>query len=422
MRSAVRETVSGLPSAYWWLWTSTLVNRLGGFVNIILALYLTLERGFSPAFAGLVVSLYGLGGAVAALVGGVLTDRIGRRATMLAAQIGTALTTAALGFARDPLTIAVIAGAVGFTGNAQRPAVQAMVADVVPAADRVRAFSLNYWAVNIGFGVSAAAAGLIAAHGYLPLFLGDAASTLLCGLVVFLRVPETRPAAPPTAGPDAARRAEAGLGAVLRDGRFMAVVAITFLIAIAVQQGSSTMAVAMGESGLPTSQYGLVIGLNGLLVVLGQVPATRLSRGFDRGKLLAAAALLLGWGFALNVFAHSAGFYALTVAIWTIGEIFQAPTGMAVVAELSPVHSRGRYQGMYSLSWSAAAFVGPLAGGLAYDHWGRAMWPACGVLGTLAAVGYWLLLRKRTAATAVGVASDVGGERVAGGQRSSSIK
>jgi hypothetical protein len=29
---APRETVSGLPRQFWWLWTSTLVNRLGGFV------------------------------------------------------------------------------------------------------------------------------------------------------------------------------------------------------------------------------------------------------------------------------------------------------------------------------------------------------------------------------------------------------
>lgn len=28
----VRESVSGLPRAFWWLWTSTLINRLGAFV------------------------------------------------------------------------------------------------------------------------------------------------------------------------------------------------------------------------------------------------------------------------------------------------------------------------------------------------------------------------------------------------------
>ena len=81
VRRAVRETVSGLPRTFWWLWTSTLVNRLGGFVVTFLALYLTRDQGYSATYAGLVASLYGLGGALGAVVGGVLTDRVGRRST-----------------------------------------------------------------------------------------------------------------------------------------------------------------------------------------------------------------------------------------------------------------------------------------------------------------------------------------------------
>ncbi|GAA1900975.1 MDR family MFS transporter [Streptantibioticus ferralitis] len=400
VRRAVTKTVSGLPRAFWWLWTSTLINRLGGFVVTFLALYLTLDRGYSASYAGLVAALYGLGGAVAAIVGGVLTDRVGRRTTMLLAQVGAAVTTAVLGFVTHPVAIAAVACAVGVTSNASRPAVQAMMADLVPAEDRVRAFSLNYWAINIGFGVSAAAAGLIAAHGYLLLFLGDAVATLLCALVVFVKIPETRPSTP--ARDTAVAEPSAGLGQVVRDGRFMALVGLTFLIATVLQQGSTTLSVSMGKAGLTTSQYGLVIGLNGLLIVLLQIPMTRLMRDRSRAALLVTATLLQGWGFGLTVFAGSAAFYALTVAIWTLGEIMAAPTLMAVVADLSPTHARGRYQGMYSLAWSAATFLGPMAGGVALDRWGSAMWPVCGVVGTVAAIGFGLLLRQGPIRTAPG--------------------
>lgn len=393
----MKETVSGLPSTFWWLWTSTLINRLGGFVVTFLALYLSVDRGFSASFAGLVAALYGLGGTAASLVGGVLTDRIGRRATMLIAQLGAAATTALLGFVTHPAAIAAVACAIGVTSNASRPAVQAMMADVVPAEDRVRAFSLNYWAINIGFGVSSAVAGLIASHGYLPLFLGDAAATLLCALVVFAKVPETRPEPAPGADGAAGGEPEAGLGRVLRDGRFMAVVGLTFLLATVFQQSSNTLAVSMGRAGLTTSQYGLVIGLNGLLIVLLQIPLTRLMRHRSRARLLVTAALLIGAGFGLTAFASTAWFYALTVAVWTLGEIIYAPTLTAVVAELSPTHARGRYQGVYSLAWSAATFAGPLAGGMALDRWGPRMWPVCAVIGVVVAVGYAVLLRNASA-------------------------
>lgn len=79
VRRAARESVAGLPREFWWLWTSTLVNRLGAFVATFMTLYLTLERGYSASFVGLVVALHGLGGVVSSLVAGVLTDRLGRR-------------------------------------------------------------------------------------------------------------------------------------------------------------------------------------------------------------------------------------------------------------------------------------------------------------------------------------------------------
>ncbi|MEV8093682.1 MFS transporter [Kitasatospora sp. NPDC085879] len=403
LRSTVSEAVGGLPRAFWWLWTSTLVNRLGGFVVTFLALYLTGDRGFSPAYAGLVASLFGLGSAIAAVAGGVLADRWGRRPTLLVAQLGTAVSTAVLGFCQDRAAIAVTAFLVGLASNASRPAVSAIIADLVPAEHRVRAYSLNYWAINIGFGVSAAVAGLIAAHGYLALFLLDAASTLACAVVVFARVPESRPDRPsaPSGAADGPVPAEpgAGLGTVFRDGRFMALVAVNLLLAVVAQQGSTTLAVDMGLAGISAARYGLVIGLNGVLIVVLQLPLTRAMEGRGRTGLLVASALLTGWGFGLTALAGgSAGFYAFTVAVWTIGEIMAAPTMMGLVAELSPARARGRYQGVYSLSWSLASFVGPAAGGYLLEHaGGRAVWGACAVFGTVAA-GAFLLLGRRPAA------------------------
>ncbi|MFF3565172.1 MDR family MFS transporter [Streptomyces sp. NPDC002574] len=397
---AVRETVSGLPRTFWWLWTSTLINRLGAFVVTFLALYLTLDRGYSATYAGLVASLYGLGGAVGAVVGGVLTDRVGRRSTMLLAQLGAAAGTAALAYVNGQTAIAAVATALGVASSASRPAVQAMMADMVPAKDRVRAFSLNYWAINIGFGVSSAAAGLIASQGYFWLFLGGAVMTLLCALVIWAKVPETMPGSGDTTGapgPAAGATSRAGLGIVLRDRRFMAFVALTFLLGTVTQQGSTTLSVDMGRQGFTASQYGLVIGLNGLLIVLLQIPLTRMVEGRSRAALLTAGTVLMGWGFGLTAFAGSVAFYALTVAVWTIGEILHAPASMSLVADLSPAHARGRYQGMYSIAWPAASFAGPLLGGVALDRWGGGVaWGACAVVGTVAGAGYWLLLRERT--------------------------
>ncbi|MGW5281249.1 MDR family MFS transporter [Streptomyces collinus] len=390
LRRAARETVSGLPREFWWLWTSTLVNRLGAFVATFMALYLTLDRGYSATYAGLVASLHGLGGVVSSLGGGVMADRLGRRPTLLIAQSATAGSVALLGFVHDPVAIAAVAFLVGMASNASRPAVQAMLADIVRPEDRVRAFSLNYWAINLGFAVSSMGAGFIAQYSYLAGFLIEAGMTLACAIVVFLKLPESRPTATAKqAGEDDVR-----LGTVLRDGRYMAVVGLCFLVALVFQQGSVGLPVAMGRAGYSPADYGLAIAVNGFLIVALQIPVTRFIEHRDPRRLLVVSSVLAGYGFGLTAFAGSVGVFALTVCVWTLAEIVNAPTQTGLVVALSPVHGRGRYQGVYTLSWSVAALIAPLMSGAVIDRFGAEwLWGMCAVVGTAAGVGYAVLMR-----------------------------
>ncbi|MFE0878826.1 MDR family MFS transporter [Streptomyces smyrnaeus] len=402
LRQAAVRSVGGLPRQFWWLWTSTLVNRLGAFVATFLALYLTVERGYSASYAGLVGALYGLGGVVSSIGAGVLTDRIGRRPTLLVAQLSTALSVAALGLVTHPVAIAAVACLVGMATNASRPAVQAMMADIVRPEDRVRAFSLNYWAINLGFAVSSTSAGLIAQYSYHLLFFGEAAMVLATALLTFWKLAESRPTAEPERETRPGRDADISMWTVLRDSRFMVVVALNLLLATLIQQAFVSLPISMGQQGLNSTDFGTVIAVNGVLIVLLQLPLTRFIEHRDPAKLLIISALLTGYGFGLNAFAgSSAAFYAFAVVVWTLGEMINSPTQMGLVVRLSPTHGRGRYQGMYTLSWSVANLGAPLLGGTVIDHYGAdTLWAASAAIGTLAALGYGLLLRSMRAAEA----------------------
>ncbi|MGW6603504.1 MDR family MFS transporter [Streptomyces sp. NPDC055036] len=401
LRRVARETVSGLPREFWWLWISTLVNRLGAFVVTFMALYLTVDRGYSASYAGLVASLYGLGGVVSALGSGVMADRLGRRPTLLIAQSATAGSVALLGFMRGPVAIAGVAFLVGMASNASRPAIQSMVADIVRPQDRVRAFSLHYWAVNLGFAVASMTAGFIAEFSYLAGFLIEAGMTLACAVIVFLKVPESRPM-------PKAEQAEDGvnLGTVLRDGRYMAVVGLSCLVAVLFQQGNVGLPVAMGLAGFTPADYGLTIAVNGILIVVLQIPVTRFIEHRDPRALMIASSLLAGYGLGLTAFAGSVGFFALTVCVWTLAEIGYTATQAGLVVRLSPAQGRGRYQGMNTLAWSAAILIAPLMSGTVIDHFGPEwLWGLCAVVGTLTGIGFGVLMRRlpeeRTPAAAV---------------------
>lgn len=380
------ETTGGLPATYWYLWTGSLINRAGGFVIVYLTIYLTTVQGFSPSRSGLVLGLWAAGGAIGTLAGGVAADRIGRRITLLVAHLGGVLLLVSLAFAQGFWVIAPLTFLFGLVGEASRPAFQALMVDVVPERDRLRAFTLNYWAVNVGFAVAATLAGLAAAADPKLIFLVNAATALAPFLFILLKVREPkreRPAAAPHAPVE-----RAGIGTVLRDRVFLGFVAVNLLISFVFMQHLSTLPIAMTGDGIPAQQYGLVIALNGVLIVAGQLFIPKLIRSYDRSRVLAVAALIIGVGFGLTAFADSAAFYALTVLIWTVGEMLNSPSNSTLTAALSPAAMRGRYQGVMSLSWSVAGFAAPVLGGYVQQHLGdEALWLGCGVIAIVAAAG-----------------------------------
>jgi MFS family permease len=383
---------------FWYLWTGTLINRLGSFVIPFLAIYLTTARGFTAAGAGLVLGGYGAGAAAGVLLGGVLADRWGRRRTLLTAQLTAATAMLAMGFARDRYPIMGVAVLLGLATEMARPAFSAMMVDIVHERDRLRAFTLNYWAINLGFASAAVLAGLAAQASYLLLFVVDAATTVVTAGIVFSRVRETRPARAARATgfrstPEAAR---SGLGRVFADRVFMAFVGLNLLLALLFMQHLSTLPIAMGQDGLSPATYGSVIALNGVLIVGGQLFVPRLISGHNRSRVLALAAVVTGVGFGLTAIADRALLYALTVLIWTVGEMLNSPSSSTLIAELSPAELRGRYQGVFSLAWSVAAFGAPIFGGFVQEHAGNTvLWLGSAGIGAVIAVGHLLSDRPR---------------------------
>jgi len=384
LRGLLGPTVSGLPRTFWWLWAGTLVNRAGAFVLPFLAFYLTDELDLTPSFVGLVLGAFGLGSTLAALVGGVLADRLGRRPVLLGSQLSTAATLVALGFTSGSATVLVLVGLLGLTSNTSRPAFSAMTTDIVAPEDRIRAFSLNYWAINLGFAIAPVLGGVLAASGYLTLFLADAGTTLVFAVLVYLKVPESRPEVVVAEGERPGSMAD-----VLRDRVFLTFVLLTFCFAVVFMQHLSSLPVQMGDDGLSPSQYGAVIALNGALIVLVTVPLTRWLQAYPRSRVLAVSSVFVGLGFGATAWASSVPAYAATVAIWTVGEVIGAAVGPSVVADLAPTALRGRYQGVFGFSFATASLVAPLAGGAVYQHLGSTvLWVGAAVLSFGAGLGH----------------------------------
>jgi MFS family permease len=387
---SLRANLRALPQPAWILFAGTFVNRFGSFVFVFLVLYLQ-RNGYSQAEAGAALGSYGVGALAAAVAGGHLADRVGRRNAIVVSMLGSAATVVALAQAGGLAVIVALVAAVGFFSELYRPAAGALLADLTPAGQRVTAFALYRFAINAGFAAGPITAGFVAEDSFAAVFYADAATSLAFALLALAALPAGR----------RSRRDEEERGelvrAIRRDRAFRLFLVSSTLAALVYFQQSSTFALHVRDAGLSTGDYGLLMSVNGIAIILVELPLTGLTQRLPARSVIATGMLLTGIGFALTGLVDTVALLAVTVLVWTLGEILAAPVASAYVADLAPAHLRGRYQGAWSFTWSVGLILGPTLGTTLYASSTAALWLAC-LAACAAAAGLVMLGPKRQVA------------------------
>jgi len=374
----LRENLRALPRPAWILFGGTFINRFGTFVMPFLAIYLT-RQGYSAAQAGFAVSMYGAGHIIASMLGGHLADRIGRRHTIALSMFGSAAMMLALSQARAFPTIIAFTFLVGLAGELYRPAAAALLGDLVTPEQRVAAFGMYRFAVNLGFAAGPATAGFLADRSFFLLFAIDAATSFAYGVVALFALPHGfRPAHKEEKSAEALRVA-------LADRAFVFFLMATLCITWVEFQLHSTLPLYIQSLGFRMSTYGALISLNGVMIVLLELAIISWTQRFAPQPLIALGYLLTGIGFALTGLARTIPALIVTVVIWTAGEMIYAPVTGAFVTTLAPERYRGRYMGLWILTWSIGMLLGPYLGTLLYQYSRASLWIACAVAGTMGA-------------------------------------
>ncbi|MEV6526205.1 MFS transporter [Longispora sp. NPDC051575] len=386
----LRETTGGLPRTFWYLWSITLIGNIASFVLIFLTFYLRSARGFTATEVGVVLAVAGVGSVLGSTLGGVLADRWSRRRTAITGYLICVVSLIGTGLSPDLPVVLTMMLLNGLGMSVAGTASSALVTDVVAEADRTRAFSINYWSINIGTSVAALLAPIAMRADFFLLFAVDAAGVAVLATIMFALVPETRPVA---AGSGPA--APGSLRDVLTDRVFLTFVVLFFVFQLIFKQSNAGLPLAVQGDGLDATAYGWIYVVNTLLIVVGQLFLPRLIRDRAHSKVLALGVFLVGAGFGLTALADVAWFYAVTVAVWTLGEMAYFSVLDASVAGLAPGHLRGRYFGIFSSASQLSRFAAPLLAGYLLHSHGEALWILCLVLGVAAAVAYLVTARLR---------------------------
>jgi MFS family permease len=357
----------GLPRSIYFIFLSRIINSVGAFVGPLITLLLTDKIGLSTAEAGAFVTVSTAMFVPASMLGGYLSDRFNRKNTLCLLTLLQALSYLACGFHEMSMTIPYLLLAASFFSSAAQPSSSAMTADLSVKSNRQGAFSLLYLGTNIGFAVGPLIAGFLY-KSYLPLlFIGDAITTIVSLIVIFINVPETRPVydIEEEVMSEDLERAEEGssLQALLRRPQILIFGIISMFISFSNSQVHFSLplyANALFGSDDGARVFGMLMSTNGIVVVLMTIFIIGNTKRFDTLTNVAMSAVFWAIGLGMLYYVSSLGMMILSTVLWTIGEILHATNVGVYIANNSPKSHRARFNSLYGIISGAGQAMGPV--------------------------------------------------------------
>ncbi len=351
------ENFRGLSREIWMLSLVTLINRAGAMVIPFLSLYLVNAKGFTLPQVGWIMTCYGTGSLVGALIGGRLTDAIGYYKVIVLSFF-----TGGLAFISYQFLDSFYAACTGIfilmlLVDSYRPAVFVACEAYSEPKNVTRGIALIRLAINLGCAIGPVVGGIIIARiSYDYLFWIDGITCIIAASLLFLALK-----------PKASRKKESeevvikeGVPAH-RNGTYMLFFFIILISSMAfVQYFSSVPLYYEQEHGLSEDVIGLLFLLNAGMIVFLEMPLVGWLEKIGISKAMATfwGIFFVGVSFiVLNMSAWS-GVLVIGMILMTIGEMIGSPFSNSLALEMAPKGRKGSYMAFYTMSWSFAHIFG----------------------------------------------------------------
>jgi MFS family permease len=408
-----RPLVPRLPRDAWVVLGGDALSAIGSGLTLpFFLVYLSRIRDIDIAVAGLAVATIAIAGLVGNPVGGALTDRIGAKRALVAGLVVAAAGAFLVILVREPWQAFAVAAIVGFGAAVIWPAQDALLAVVVSPDQRSSVFAVRNLTLNAGYAIGALLASLIVDLSsplrFELLYLIDGLTFLAFIPILVLLLPgfggpagRVEPRPEDGSWPNDGAR-PSGYRAVLRDRTFLRVwVLFAVLVTIGFSQtlsGFPGFSTTIG--GIDAAGLSVAFAANTLTVLIAQLPVLRLMEGHRRTTGIVLACLCWAIAWAITLLAGWTGsqavvWFAVALAVFGLGETLLAPSQAALVNDLAADDLRGRYNGLYALSWTTGMAIGPaLAGVMLGAGYGYLLFVVLIVGCAIAATGATFLARR----------------------------
>jgi len=383
----MKNPYANIPVPIWLIVAITLISRSSSMVLIFLPLYLGLKLK-NIVLIGEVISLYGLGEIIGSYLGGIFSDKFGLQRVQAYSFFIVGTLFFLLSFIDYiPLIMIGIFFAGLFTAAA-RPATSSALAKFSTPETRAKAYALNYQAMNLGGAIGPIIGGMLASMNYSWIFMLDGAANIVASFVVWLCFRKYSMAADPQEVIMQSRQTPWG------NSCFLLLLLLTFFIGFCFFQVFSIYPLYLASSyHLNVANIGYIIAINGLLIILFQMPITAYLKKFSRLKTIGIGGLLISLGYFILPFGSNCYFAMLTMIIITLGEMIAIPLLFDFASQIAPSHQKGQYLGLLTVAlMSGPLLVAPTISSYLYHVFSPVMlWRVIGLLGMVIFIGFRML-------------------------------
>lgn len=389
-----RNAYSGLTRRTWMLSVVMLINRSGTMVLPFMTLYCN-SRGYTATQGGLAVAVYGVGSLFGAFIGGRLSDKVGFYYMQFSALFFGGIMFLLLGQMNTYLSICICIFFTSMVNESFRPANSSAIAYYSTPQNRTQSFSLNRLAINLGWGVGSALAGMLASISYKLLFWVDGCTNITAAIVLLILLPKVTLAQQHTSSHAGSNKAKGPF----QDATFLKFVGFMLLFSLSFFQLFTTVPLYFKE-GLHINEFwiGAIMSMNGILIaVFEMILVFKLEGTMPYLKLMRYGTLILALSFCMLNLPMTNGFILGTIVIImvTIAEIVGMPFMNSYYIARTTNENRGQYAALYTMAWSSAQVIGSLSGTqIAHAFGYYYLWWVLAVLCVITAFGFSYLQNK----------------------------
>ncbi|NLL05125.1 MAG: MFS transporter [Clostridiaceae bacterium] len=384
------------------------VNSLGTLIFPFLTLFLTEKLMLNEKTAGMYVTIASTAFAPGAIIGGKLSDQIGRKKTYIIFQSAAGLCMAMCIFLKNSLLIPwILIFAALFVAGAQ-PANSAMIADITQKSNRKTGFSIIFLGNNLGIGLGGILAGFLFQNNTSLLFVICTIAMIITNILLALFVRETLPDINTSENSNNLSRQETDSklsGEAIRneysevditeksdvnkkESFFKVLIKKPVLLIFCVACVLFSLIYSQYNFSIPLQTkllfgekgawvFGSIIMItNTLTIIILTFFVTAFSAKKKTLTNLILAGAFFAVGFGMIGMIKSILLLIISTVLWSIGEILYTTNSVVYIADNAPSTHRGRFNSFYTIISGSGHAIGPAVTGIVIDRSGiEIVWP-----------------------------------------------